>query len=184
MQTKHVRRAGALAAALAIGATGVVSVGGAAGKAADGKTAKIKMVTEGKDLLFKGPNKVAAGDEIEVINKTDIEQVGPHTFTLAAKDELPETKKELKDCEKFKTEYCLNIAEKHKVDFETGEVGKPTLDVGKEGWDKSFGKRGDSWFTGELNESQSRVVSAKAGTKLYYFCVVHPFMQGKIKVTK
>jgi hypothetical protein len=175
---------GAIAAALAVGATGVVSVGGAAGKAADGKTAKIKMIADGKDLLFKGPRKVEAGSELEVINKTDPDQAGPHTFTLVDPESLPETKKQIKDCERLKSEFCMNIAEKHKVNLETFEIGKPSLDYGKKGWDKSFGKRGDSWFAGGEGDTQARAVSAKPGTTLYYFCAVHPFMQGKIKVTK
>jgi hypothetical protein len=182
MQTRHVRRLGALVAAVEVGATGVVSVGGAAGKAADDKAAKIKMIEKDRDLLFKGPKKVESGDDLEVVNKTEIERVGPHTFTLVKRGELPQTKKESKDCERFKAEFCVNIAEKHKVDLETGEVAKPSLDYGKKGWDKSFGKRGDSWFTDELGDSQTRVVSAKSGATLYYFCVVHPFMQGKLKV--
>ena len=47
---------------------------------------------------------------------------------------------------------------------------------------KSFGKKGDSWFTPDKGTKQSRKVSAKAGKTLYFFCAVHPFMQGKIKV--
>jgi hypothetical protein len=175
---------GALAAVVAVGATGVVSVGGAAGKAADGNAAKIKMITKGKDLLFKGPRKIEAGAELDVINKTDPEQVGPHTFTLVKPEDLPETKKQMKDCEKLKSEFCMNIAEKHKVNLETFEIGKPSVEAGKKGWDKSFGNRGDSWFAEAKGESEARKVSAKPGTTLYYFCAVHPFMQGKIKVTK
>jgi hypothetical protein len=142
------------------------------------------MVAKGKDLLFEGPRKVEAGSQLDIVNKTDPEQVGPHTFTLVEKDELPQTKDEIKQCEHVKSEFCANIVKKHKADPKTGEIGKPSLDYGKKGWDTEFGKKGDSWVTVEQDESQARKVSAKPGTTLYYFCLVHPFMQGKIKVIK
>jgi hypothetical protein len=182
MQIRHARRIGAVAAIAAIGATGIVSAGATAGKADHGKTAKIKMVVKGEDLFFKGPKKVEAGTKLDVINKTDPQKIGPHTFTLVEKENLPKTKKQVKDCEKFKSEFCLGIVEDHKVDLKTGKIGKPSIDVGEKGWDKSYGKRGDSWVAEAEGDSQTRKVSAKAGTTLYYFCVVHPFMQGKLKV--
>ncbi len=37
---------------------------------------------------------------------------------------------------------------------------------------------------GGPHKSTSWFVSAKAGTTLYYFCAIHPWMQGKIKVIK
>jgi hypothetical protein len=184
MQTRHIRRLGAVAAVAAIGATGVVSAGAASGRAGSDQTATIDMVAKGKDLLFEGPRKVEAGSQLDIVNKTDPEQVGPHTFTLVEKDELPQTKDEIKQCEHVKSEFCANIVKKHKADPKTGEIGKPSLDYGKKGWDTEFGKKGDSWVTVEQDESQARKVSAKPGTTLYYFCLVHPFMQGKIKVVK
>jgi hypothetical protein len=186
MQTRHVRRIGALAAVVAVGATGVVSVGGAAGKAADGHKAekKIKMELQGQNLFFKGPKKIEHGAKLDIINKTNPNQVGPHTFTLVNPKKLPKTRKQVTKCERLKTKFCMNIVQKHKANPQTGQIKKPSLDYGKKGWDKSFGKKGDSWVAQAKGESEARKVSAKPGTTLYYFCVVHPFMQGKIKVTK
>ena len=72
----------------------------------------------------------------------------------------------------------------HKVNFKTGAVGKPIVDPGKTGWDKSYGKKGDSSVLEAKGASDTRRVSAKAGTKLYYICLVHPFMHGSFKVVR
>jgi hypothetical protein len=56
------------------------------------------------------------------------------------------------------------------------------VDVAAKGWDASFGKEGDTWYTETEGEDTARKVSAEPGSKLYYLCVVHPFMQGKINV--
>ena len=60
------------------------------------------------------------------------------------------------------------------------------VDNGKKGWDTPFTEKqnGDSWVAQAKGDTQSRKVTAKSGTTLYYFCLVHPFMQGKIKVVK
>ncbi len=151
-----------------------------AGKAGD---AKIRMFVKGKNLGFKGTRKVSAGAELSIVNRTDPQLVGPHTFTLIRKRKLPSTGKQMKRCEQGKG-VCAAIARAHRYDPQTNIVHRPDVDVGKAGWDRSFGKRGDSWYTETDGERTSRVVSAKPGTTLYYFCVVHPFMQGKIKVVK
>ena len=64
------------------------------------------------------------------------------------------------------------------------EVNRPKIEVGSKGWDQSFGKIGDSWYTEIQGAHNTRKVSANDGKTLYYFCLVHPFMQGKIKVVK
>src|SRR6185503_5092137 len=117
-------------------------------------------------------------------NKTSPSKVGPHTFTLIKQNRLPSTKQEVKDCEKLKLAVCVNAFKAHEVDPNTFEVNRPNVEVGKKGWDKSFGKTGDSWFTGAAGDHNTRKVSANDGKTLYYFCLVHPFMQGKVKVVK
>jgi hypothetical protein len=183
MQMRHLRRAGALAAIAAIGATGLVSAGAASGKAAT-DTATIDIVMDGKEPVFQGPLKISSGTDLTILNSTSPKQIGPHSFTLVDKSELPKTRQEVKDCFKFKNPFCVNIFQKHKVNFQKETVGKPSLEFGKDGWDKSFGNKGDSWITLAQDESETRVLSAKPGTTLYYMCVIHPFMQGKIKVVK
>ena len=58
------------------------------------------------------------------------------------------------------------------------------MDRGKKGWDKEFTKtkKGDSWFTDQRGATETRKVKADVGKTLGYFCVVHPFMRGKLEV--
>ena len=191
MKLTKLRAAAVATAVVAVGAGGVASISAAApnaDKAGDGNTTKIKMEVEGKgknaDLFFQGPKKVEKGTKLKVINKTLPSKVGPHTFTLIKKNRLPKGKQELKKCENLKLAVCLNGFKAHEVDPTTFEVNRPKIEVGRKGWDQSFGKIGDSWYTETQGAHNTRKVSANDGKTLYYFCLVHPFMQGKIKVVK
>ncbi len=185
MKNLSIKRAGA-----AIAVTGLASVGtiGGSATAAAGDavpraaTPTIDMVQRGHSLGFSGPRRISSGATLAIVNTTDPAKVGPHTFTLIRKGKLPKTEKQMKRCEQAKG-VCKDIARAHK--FEPPDtINRPDVDVGKSGWDRSFGKRGDSWFTPTEGEQTSRVVAAKPGTTLYYFCAIHPFMTGKIKVVR
>lgn len=188
MSSTHLRRALGLALVAAVGAAAVVSAATSASadptSAGKAKPATITAFLKGNEMGFKGPGKVKSGADLRIVSTTDPEKVGPHTFTLVKKRDLPETNKEMKDCEKLKSDLCKDIAKAHKANPENGTVKKPDVDVGKKGWDRSFGKKGDTWFVAQKGESTERRVTAKPGTTLHYFCVIHPFMQGKIKVVK
>jgi len=187
MKLTKLRAAAVATAVVAVGAGGVASISTAApnaDRAGGGDTAKIKMEAQGKDLFFSGPKKVEKGTKLKIVNKTNPGKIGPHTFTLIKKNRLPDTKKEIKDCEKIKLAVCVNAFKAHEVDPMTFEVNRPKVEVGRKGWDKSFGRTGDSWFAGSAGAHNTRKVSANDGKTLYYFCLVHPFMQGKIKVVK
>lgn len=172
------------AAATIVCACAIAAAAGASASNADKQddVATITMELEGKNVFFDGPSSIDSGQELAIVNNTNPRQIGPHTFTLVEKSELPKSKQEIKDCEKFKAEFCLRILEAHKVNLKKETIGKPSVDVGKTGWDRSFGKKGDSWVAQTEGEEEDRVVSAKPGTKLFYFCLVHPVMQGKLKV--
>jgi hypothetical protein len=143
----------------------------------------IKIVMKGKDPLFKGPKTISKGAKLTIVNTTKAKKIGPHTFTLVKKGLLPKTPKQMKKCANNKTKLCQNIAKAHK--FTPPEtIKKPNVDVGKKGWDKSFGKKGDTWFTPDKGTKETRKVTAKVGTTIHYMCAVHPFMQGKIKVVR
>jgi hypothetical protein len=152
------------------------------GLAAAAPTIEIKA--EGKKLGFFGPTSIVEGEELRIVNKTNPAQVGPHTFTLVTKSSLPKTKPARKNC--FTPGHiCLSIAEWHEFNPKTEKIGKQLVEVGAAGWDKagSLKSPGDSWFSGEKpGGSVEQVVSAKAGTTLYFMCAVHPWMQGSIKV--
>lgn len=187
MKLTKLRCAAVGSAVVAVGIGGIASMSASAadaGKAASGHTAKIKMEIQGRNLLFKGPKRIERGAKLEVVNKTLPSKVGPHTFTLIKKNRMPVTKHEQKQCEKVQLAVCVNIVKAHKANPKTGVVKKPKVEVGRKGWDKSFGRTGDSVFLDAQGAHSTRRVSANAGTTLYYFCAVHPFMQGKIKVVK
>ena len=79
---------------------------------------------------------------------------------------------------------CVRIAEAHRFNFQTGEVNRNPVFAGKRGWNKGFGKRGDSWYSEEKREVFGQPVKKKAGKTLFYLCAIHPEMQGKIKVAR
>jgi len=177
----------ARAAATAATITAVAAAGVAAPSNAQyqdiPKPATVEMVMKGKLPVFKGPKTVSKGAKLTIVNKTSLKQIGPHTFSLVKPAKVP-SKKQWKQCGEKLELLCGEIARAHKVNMETGQPGKVFLDVGKKGFDKSFGKKGDSWFTDAKGDEFSRKVTAKAGSTLTYFCAVHPNMVGKIKVTK
>ncbi len=45
---------------------------------------------------------VPFGVDLQIVNKTDPNKIGPHTFTLVAKSELPRGRDELKKCGQMK----------------------------------------------------------------------------------
>jgi hypothetical protein len=146
----------------------------------------IKMVLHGKKLGFEGPETIEEGAPLEILNETNPRQVGPHTFSLVTKSSLPKTKKAQENC--FTPgKICFSIAEWQKFNPKTEKVGLNLVKVGPPGWSTmgdTSGNKGDSWFTGESKPGThvTEVVSAKAGTTLYYVCAIHPWMQGSIKV--
>jgi hypothetical protein len=183
MNVRMLRAASVLAG---LSALAVVAVGGAASADTASKraTAKITMEKDGRNLIFAGPETVEKGAKLKVENQTSPRKVGPHTFTLVKKGALPSSRNEFKKCGQLELPVCAKIIKAHEVDPKTFEVGKPDVDKGKKGWDAAFSRarKGDSWYTERKNETDSRKVSADAGKTLRFFCVIHPDMQGKIKV--
>jgi plastocyanin len=181
-----------MGAAAALAALTVVAAGGAASAstakqgAPVGKTIKMKGDSF-KDLKFAGPDTISEGQTLGVVNLTKPKKVGPHTFTLVTKDALPK-KDDYKKCEKLKpSTVCDDVVVEHEVEFPPAGppiVHQPNVDNGFEGWDSSFDNGeavGDSWYTETKDEETSRTVSAEVD-KLFYFCLIHPNMKGKISV--
>jgi hypothetical protein len=151
---------------------------------AGAETAKIKMKgkTE-KALKFAGATEVERGQKLKIVNKTSPKKVGPHTFTLLESNLVPKNEKQGEKC--FGPGgICQEIFAAHEIDEESETIGKPDIDVAKKGWDFMFdeGVTGDSWFTFEEDEKTSRRVKADSNSKLSYFCVIHPWMVGELKV--
>ncbi|MEA2168237.1 MAG: hypothetical protein QOF76_1537 [Solirubrobacteraceae bacterium] len=184
------RRVGAGAIVAAVAAAGVTTA--ASGKPYDtpsGGAATIKIVGKKKTLRFSGPKTIKKGAKLTILNTLDPKGDGPHTFTLI---ESKLSKQAQKQCASKKgSDLCNALIGAHKVEFISQNdirVHKKKVDNGKTGWDTAFtndGKTaGDSYYTDEQDQSTTRKVTAAVGTKLHYFCVVHPFMQGSITVTK
>jgi hypothetical protein len=155
----------------------------AGAEAAQDEPVTITMKLSGKSLKFVGPDQVAAGQKLRVLNATKPRKVGPHTFTLVQERLLPNTRKERKTC--FSPgNVCMDVAVAHKFNPRTEKVNQPVVTAGSKGWDTEFTSRakGDSWYTEKLGQGFTRGVSAKPGTVLHYLCVIHPEMQGEIEV--
>ena len=173
-------------ALVAVAGAGAISAAPTAAQKYDGgpKPITIRAVQKGKSLVYTGPNKVERGAKLTVVNETNPKKVGPHTFSLVKRSLLPDTAKEQKDCGHKLEGVCGRIAKAHKVNFETGAVNRKSVEVGKKGWDRRFGKKGDSFFTETEEGKQTRKVRAKVGTKLWFLCAVHPEMQKKVRVIR
>lgn len=155
---------------------------GAATVPATGNTAEIDIKFVKGKLFFEGPETVTQGDELEIVNATNPKQVGPHTFSLVTKSSLPKTAKARKNC--FTPKHiCLSVAQWHGFNPKTERITIDPAKAGPAGWSTmgSTSKKGDSWFTEKKGESLSQQVTAQAGP-LYFFCAVHPWMQGKVEV--
>lgn len=136
-----------------------------------------------KGLRFVPPKFIYAGEELTVLNQTDPHKVGPHTFSLVTKGSLPKTPRQRQLC--FTPHHiCKAIAAWHGVKGE-GPPKENPAEAGEEGWDTlgNLNKKGDSWFTGSKPDtSETQVVSAAGGTRLYFVCAIHPWMHGSIAV--
>lgn len=174
----------ALAIAASAAALSLAFAGTAAAATPTGVTDTISIeLTKGK-LKFVGPESVTVGDQLEIVNKTNPKQVGPHTFSLVTKASQPKTPKARQGC--FSPKHiCLSIAMWHGFNPKTEKITKNPAKAGPAGWSTlgSITKKGDSWFSGEKKGGHiSQEVTAAAGTTLYYMCAVHPWMQGKVNV--
>jgi hypothetical protein len=172
-----------------------LSVGGvsAAGASAEtvpapieptGQTVTITVREIAGKLRFVGPATVTAGDELEIVNRTDPQRLGPVTFSLVRPGYLPKTKHAQAVC--FTPGHiCWSIAEWQGVHGE----GMPTVnpaEAGEPGWDTmgTNGVPGDSWFSGtEAGGRFSEEVTAEPGTRLWFMDAIHPWLRGTIKVT-
>jgi hypothetical protein len=96
----------------------------------------------------------------------------PHTISFVRRSQLPKTAQETFECAA-----CGPFFGAHEANEETGEVGKPVVDVGRPGVDQA----GDSIYI-PPEQGIRFDVSAPAGTNLSYLCAIHPWMQGKLRV--
>lgn len=193
MHSKLSRRARLRALALAVPAAALTIVLGSSSLAGAAETTVttptgvkdvISMSLEKGKLKFVAPESVTVGDQLEIVNKTNPKQVGPHTFSLVTKGSIPKTKKAMNSCFTPK-KICFAIAEWHGFNPKSEKITKNPAKAGPAGWstEGTGTTKGDSWFSGEKKGGHvSQEVTAAAGTTLYFMCAIHPFMHGQIKV--
>ena len=150
-----------------------------------GKTVVISVREIAGKLRFVGPATVTAGDDLEIVNRTDPQRLGPITFSLVRRGYLPKTKHAQAIC--FTPGHiCWAIAEWQGV----GGNGLPTVnpaEAGLPGWDTpgTTTSPGDSWFSGVKPGARfGQEVTAKASTRLWFMDAIHPFLRGTIRVVQ
>lgn len=148
-----------------------------------GVTDVIRVVLVKGQLRFVGPATVTAGDELEIVNRTNPDQVGPVTFSLITSGAVPRTAAARKNCN-MPRHICSAIAAWHgygaseRVEINPVKAGPP-------GWStpgNATGLQGDSWFSDERGESFSQVISPLAPSTLFYFDAIHPWLHGRLTV--
>ena len=117
---------------------------------------------------------VKSGATVTLRDKSTTNQ--PHSLSLIKK--APKTPAQIMGCEA-----CGPLMAAHEANPETGEVGKPLVEVGGAGFDTAGDKTaaGDSIYLPPKGKVSFKVTAAK-GTTLNFVCAVHPWMLGKIKV--
>jgi plastocyanin len=178
----------AVAATAALGlAAGVGTSAGAAVKKNQIRIVGGIVVKPGKfvkdDQRFKmAKSPVKSGATVKLVNKAKTED--PHTISFVEKRFLPKM---------FESGLEEQLFAAHQVDPSNEEAppGALVVDNGVEvpeggtlGVDTMFNEttNGDSAFIAPGQKSFSFKVTADKGSKLFFFCAIHPWMQGNFRV--
>ena len=176
---------GAAVIGVSLGATGAVVA--AAGKPPARTTIKVSQKIKLKPNRYiqdglrwnRDVYTVRSGGTLHVVNTAADE--GPHTFTVVRRSDLPRTAEEAFNCK-----VCNRLAQAHGADPESDAPPKfPFLENGT-GQDTSpnVDRPGDSGVTGEGKEGEfiDLKVTAPKGKKLYFMCLIHPWMEARVDV--
>jgi len=176
-------------AALMIAA--VAASGALAGPSTSSSVTTIKAITTTPKVLInryiqdglrwnKDVYTVPSGGTLHIVN--DAADEGPHTFTVVLKKDEPRTGLQVTNCK-----ICFALAKAHGADPNSNAPPKfQYLENGVgQNTPPSVDKPGDSGVTGKgkKGESINLTVTAPAGTKLYFMCLIHPWMQAELDVT-
>lgn len=122
---------------------------------------------------------VASGGTVHVVNGDGSE--GPHTFTVLAKGDVPKTARALFGCRA-----CNQLTRAHGANPDSEAPPRFNFLENGVGQDRApeLDRPGDSGVTGRgrKGESIDFNVTARAGTTLYFICLIHPWMQSKLVV--
>jgi uncharacterized cupredoxin-like copper-binding protein len=177
---------------LAVLATAAVAASAAvAGRSQSSAVTTIKAVTSVPKVKInryiqdglrwdKDVYKVKSGATLHVVNQAADE--GPHTFTVVAPKDAPKSAQQIVNCK-----ICLQLAKAHGANPNSDAPPKfPFLENGVgQKTPPNVDRPGDSGVTGpgKKGESIDLKVTAKPGTKLYFICLIHPWMQAELDVT-
>ena len=180
------RKIAAAAAGLSLIAAGGVAAVSASG--ADTAQAPTTAVVKQKSGFGFKPNRyikdklrfnkdvytVQSGGTLRVVNTQADE--GPHTVSIVKKKDLPSS---------FNCPVCDELGKAHGADPNGNKPAK--FDFVENGVGQkdpaNFNKPGDSGLTGDNKGDSFEVpVTAPAGKTLRFMCIVHPWMQAKLKV--
>jgi uncharacterized cupredoxin-like copper-binding protein len=124
--------------------------------------------------------KVKSGGTIRIVNVAADE--GPHTLTVVQKKDAPRSGMQVVNCR-----ICLQLAKAHGANPNSNAPPKFQYLENGVGQNKpaKVDRPGDSGLTGQgkKGESINLTVTAKPGTKLYFICLIHPWMQAELDVT-
>ena len=176
---------------VAVVAAAVAATSAVAARSSHSSTTTINAVTTAPKMVVnryiqdglrwdKDVYKVKSGGTIHIVNLAANE--GPHTFTVVQKKDAPRTGRAVENCR-----ICNVLAKAHganphsnappKFQYLENGVGQKTA--------PKVDRPGDSGLTGQgkKGESINLTVTAPAGTKLYFMCLIHPWMQAELDVT-
>jgi len=139
-------------------------------------TSFVPSALEASTMHFEpGAASVKSGGSITFM---DVEKDEPHTVTVINRSEEPRTPAQVNNCKACALALGHLKDPKHP---DTSPIKTFVLNKGQAGFDT----RGDSLLItpGGPHKHATVVVSAPAGTTLYYVCAIHPWMQGSINVT-
>jgi hypothetical protein len=116
---------------------------------------------------------VKSGSELTIRNKTG----QPHTLSIVPRSVLPKNASQMDKF--FESDTMGEFMQAHGVDpnNEDAPPQNPLVDVGQTGFDQA----GDSVFF--AGPSQKIDVTADKGETLNFICLIHPWMQGRLKAT-
>jgi hypothetical protein len=168
----------------------VVATGAMAGRGTSTSVVTIKAVSPPLKVVVnryiqdnlrwnKDVYRVNSGDTLRIVNIAAGE--GPHTLTVVAKKDAPRTGAQMENCK-----ICEKLGKAHGADPSSDAPPKfPFLENGVgQATAPSVDVPGDSGLTGsgKKGEHIDMVVTAPSGSKLYFMCLIHPWMQAEVDV--
>jgi hypothetical protein len=123
---------------------------------------------------------VKSGGTLHIVNNAAEE--GPHTFTVLAEQDEPKSALQIVNCK-----ICEKLGKAHGANPNSDAPPKfPFLENGVgQKTPPQVNQPGDSGVTGKGKKGEhiDLKVTAPAGTKLYFMCLIHPWMQAVVNVT-